>query len=239
MFIAHKEYDKLGKQRDRHIKDWRDSNLLRQVINVAICCLSVDSVYCQGQNLDENPFVDSSTVDDEWSPIHPTGETAVERMLVLAHTDALPRFDRIELYALESVDPQLVNRAIQDDSRFPILAEGISAKILAHRTILGKDCDEFRKRWRSLTFDGVGGALCHHPSYGFRIYRKQELLFATTIGWRSQNFAIPIRDSGEATHKWYGFSNDEHAASLRDFMISLLPHPKNGNPKGQLETPAK
>ncbi|MCC9600551.1 hypothetical protein LOC67_08260 [Stieleria sp. JC731] len=184
---------------------------------------------------DANPFVatDESTSNDaDWTPTHPDGDTPHERMLSLAHTDALPQFDRVELYAVsipkrdpfndESPKPETT------DKTFPVRPYGTHADVHAHVSLTGGNCTKFRQAWQSLAFDRLGGAFCHYPAYGFRLYRNNVLLFETTVCWECQNFYVPRFDPEKRryTHGWYGFANDDKAKSLLKLFRSLLPHPK-------------
>ncbi|WP_218933910.1 hypothetical protein [Rubripirellula lacrimiformis] len=153
-------------------------------------------------------------------------------MLSLAHTDALPSFDRVELYAvsLPKRDPfgdEKPERKPAGET-FPIRPYGNQATIHAHVTLTGADCDELRTAWQSLAFDRQGGAFCHYPVYGFRLYRSDALLFETTVCWQCRNFYVPRFDADENrfTHGWYGFADDSKAKALLGLFTSHLPHPK-------------
>ncbi len=50
-----------------------------------------------------NPFETKATA-SEMMPLHPDGDTPIARMLSLAHTDGLPAFDRVEVYAISFPD---------------------------------------------------------------------------------------------------------------------------------------
>ncbi|MDV6028774.1 MAG: hypothetical protein F9B45_01405 [Phycisphaera sp. RhM] len=187
------------------------------------------------QSQDADPFgSDQDEADTEagWTPAHPDGDTPHERMLSLAHTDALPRFDRVELYAvsLPKRDPfsEETPKRKPTGKTFPVHPYDIDADIHAHVSITGPDCDKLRMAWQSMTFDRLGGAFCHLPVYGFRLFRGDDLLFETTVCWECQNFYVPRYDSEKKrhVHGWYGFANDDHAKSLLKLFRSHLPHPK-------------
>lgn len=183
---------------------------------------------------DANPFGpnDDARGRVEWTATHPDGETPHERMLSLAHTDSLPRFDRVELYAvsLPKRDPFSDEKPDRkaESKTFPVRPYGIQADIHAHVSLTGDACDELRAAWRSLAFDRSGGAFCHYPAYGFRLYRGDVLLFETTVCWQCQNFYVPRFDVDKRryTHGWYGFADDDKARALLKLFRSHLPHPK-------------
>lgn len=189
--------------------------------------------------LAEEPDTDANPVDapedardagTDRKPTHPDGEKPHERMLSLAHTDALPRFDRAELYAVSMPTPfddEKPKRRATNNT-FPVRPYSLHADIHAHATLQGDACDELRSAWQSLAFDRLGGALCHEPAYGLRFFRGDDLLFETTVCWKCQNFYLPRYDSDERrfTHGWYGFADDENAKALLALLQSHLPHPK-------------
>lgn len=168
----------------------------------------------------------------EWDPTHPDGDTPHERMLSLAHTDALPRFDRAEIYAV-AMQKQDPFSDVQPEPKptaqtFPVRPYGSHAEIRGHASLKGNDCDRLRNAWKSLSFDRLGGAFCHDPVYGIRFYRADVLLFETTVCWKCQNFYVPRYDAEQRrfTHGWYGFANDDNAKSLLELLQSHLPHPQ-------------
>ncbi|MEM1070655.1 MAG: hypothetical protein AAGI63_17255 [Planctomycetota bacterium] len=149
----------------------------------------------------DDPFGpgDDNAVEADWIPSHPGGDTPHSRMMVLAHTDALPKFDRIELYAVSmkksDASEEEPTKRKATDKTFPVRPYGAQADIHAHVTLSGDDCEKFRKAWQSLNFDPLGGAFCHYPAYGFRLYRDDALLFESTVCWKCQNFYIPEYDA--------------------------------------------
>jgi hypothetical protein len=153
-------------------------------------------------------------------------------MQSLAHTEALPSFDRVELYAVSfpKRDPfsDETPKRKATSKTFPVRPYGAHADIHAHVTLKGADCVDLRTAWQSLAFDRLGGAFCHYPAYGFRLYRGDQLLFETTVCWECQNFYVPRYDPEKQryTHGWYGFANDGKAKALLTLFRSHLLHPK-------------
>ena len=212
----------------------RIHNMFRLTLGIAV--LTVFPVACFAQEKEPGPAADpfgpSNAVDtdSQWTPLHPDGDTPVERMLSLAHTEALPRFDRLELYAVSVPKPSSDENPKREpsDKTFPVRPYGVHADILAHKSVTGDACAQLHKTWRSLAFDRLGGAMCHYPAYGLRMYRGDMLLFETTVCWECQNFYVPRYDPNKKryTYGWYGFANDDHAKSLLKQVRSLVPHPK-------------
>ena len=202
--------------------------MIRLIFSIAVLIVAPAVTFAQDAEPAASPF-GPTDADSKWTPTHPDGDTPQERMLSLAHTDALPRFDRVELFAVSMPKPFSDERPKREpsDKTFPVRPYGVHAGILAHKTISGDACNDFREAWRSLAFDRLGGAMCHYPAYGIRLYRGDDLLFETTICWECQNFYVPRYDSGKQryTYGWYGFASDYNAKMLLKLFRSHLPHP--------------
>ena len=206
---------------------------MKRTVSILPFLLLFSTAFSQDVKFGENPFGDASDesgAKTEWTPTHPDGETPQERMLSLAHTDALPRFDRAELFAVSLPDPKGNERPKKqpDDTTFPVRPYGVYADVHGHVTLTGNDCESLRSAWRSLAFDRLGGAFCHFPAYGIRLYRNDQLLFETTVCWQCQNFYVPRYDNNKrrVSYGWYGFANDENAKALLKLLRSHLNHPK-------------
>ena len=161
---------------------------------------------------------------------HPDGETPAQRMLTLAHTDALPRFDRADIFAVTLPAPFSDQKPKNERAArtFPVRPYGKLADIHASKTIRGADCEQLRSAWQKLAFDRHGGAFCHEPVYGVRFFRGKTLLFETTICWKCQNFYVPTFDpqKKQLSHGWYGFANNQDAQRLFQLLSQHVPHPK-------------
>lgn len=161
---------------------------------------------------------------------HPYGDTSIARMTALAYTDSLPAFDRLEIYAVSMPKPFSDKRPKEepDEKTFPVRPYKVHADIHAQTTITDDDCGKVQAAWQALAFDRFGGAMCHFPAYGLRFYRKDLLLYETTVCWKCQNFYLPSFDSAEKefTYGWYGFANDDKAKHLLKLLQRLLPHPR-------------
>lgn len=206
--------------------------MILRALLVATCVALSAPAIAQDIDADTDPFAvpGGTNSTTEWTPTHPDGDTPHDRMLSLAHTDALPRFDRMELYAVSMPKPFSDEEPKQEpnDKTFPVRPYGVFADIHVQKTITGDACEELRKAWQSLRFDRLGGAFCHYPAYGLRLYRNDVLLFETTVCWECQNFYVPRYNAEKQryTHGWYGFAKDDNSKALLDLFRSILPHPK-------------
>ncbi|MBX3424941.1 MAG: hypothetical protein KF688_04610 [Pirellulales bacterium] len=165
-------------------------------------------------------------------------ETPLEKMIVLAHTESLPRCDQIILYALDprDFDPrvsrggELERDSIPPESSFPIHPYGKDARILNEVVLSGNDATEIVEAWRSLSFDRLAGAFCHFPVYGLRFYREEQLLFETSLCWQCSNFYLPMAtevydqlQQRRVKHQWYGFKKGKESDRLRELLKRRLP----------------
>ncbi len=183
--------------------------MILRVFILTTCIAVTAAAFAQDSGTDTDPFgVPKGTYSKtEWAPTHPDGDTPHDRMLSLAHTDGLPRFDRVELYAVSMPKPFSDEEPKREpsDKTFPVRPYGVFADIHAQKTIKGDACDELRKAWQSLTFDRLGGAFCHSPVYGFDsivttfFVRNNDLLGMPEL-------YVPRYDDEKQryTHGWYG-----------------------------------
>ena len=200
----------------------------------ALACLILFG--CVSQLAAQEPAADpfgapGHSDDSDWAPVHPDGDTPLEKMNSLVHTDALPRCDRVEILAIfrpQNPFDESAKQEIPKEKAFPLRPYGSSALILASRIVGDTDAEKVCKAWRALEFDRLGGAFCHVPAYGLRFYRGDDLLFETSVCWKCRNFYLPTleRKNGKTVYQWYGFSGNQDAKDLLDLMKSLLKHPK-------------
>ena len=106
---------------------------MKRTVSILPFLLLFSTAFSQDVKFGENPFGDASDksgAKTEWTPTHPDGETPQERMLSLAHTDALPRFNRAELFAVSLPDPKGNERPKKqpDDKTFPVRPYGVYAR---------------------------------------------------------------------------------------------------------------
>lgn len=161
---------------------------------------------------------------------HPDGDTPLARMSALAHTEALPRCDKVEVFALKPEIGKAKND-VPKDRAFPIRPYAVNAEIVDHTTLSGASAEKIVKAWRSMAFDKFAGAFCHEPAYGLRFYREDKLLFETSVCWKCQNFYIPevtSKNSGEGNskgtqHQWYGFEKNSASEELLALLRKELP----------------
>jgi hypothetical protein len=193
----------------------RNANVLSILVTLAFCAIAV----AQTEKISS----------------HPDGDSPLARMTALAHTEALPRCDKIEILALTFPKPfaDPLERDIPSEKAFPIRPYNKDARIEASTTITGASVESLAKTWRAMHFDKWGGAFCHEPVYGLRFYREDKLLFETSICWKCTNFYIP--DVGErqppeivpetTDYQWYGFQKNAASVQLLNMLRKHLPHP--------------
>ena len=109
-----------------------------------------------------------------------------------------------------------------DDDHFPIRPYSAETKILKRRVLT---VDEFQRLKQSLVetvsvAESSGGALCHMPIHGLRVFDGDEMIFETSICYGCSNFyvAYPLGDAG-----WVGLS----AKDFDKAMETLMPIPES------------
>lgn len=167
---------------------------------------------------------------------HPYGDTALERMVVLAHTEALPKCDKLVIATIRL--PPSVTKAETSSTTDHGKSERENhdkkgKRVLAERTLDASQTETVCDQWRQLTFDKWLSAFCHYPAYRLRFYRQKKLLFETTVCWHCNNFVLPDvsePDSEEMIEsdrqsQFYGFESNETSKRLLTTLRELLPHP--------------
>ena len=188
------------------------------------------------QSQDADPFGatdDNTATEAEWTPTHPDGDTPHERMLSLAHTDALPQFDRVELYAVSMPkrDPFSDEKPKPNNNRQDVSGSSLRRPSGDPRSCLIDWC-QLRQTAASLaiarlrsTWGCVLPLPCIRDSHVSRrcpIVRNDSLLAVPEL-LRSTRYDA---EKQRYTHGWYGFANDNNAKALLKLFRSLLPHPK-------------
>ncbi len=109
-----------------------------------------------------------------------------------------------------------------DDDHFPIRPYSAETKILKRRVLTA---DEFQRLKPSLVetvsvAENSGGALCHMPIHGLRVFDGDEMIFETSICYGCANFyvAYPLGGAG-----WVGLS----AKDFDTVMEALMPIPES------------
>ena len=129
--------------------------------------------------------------------------------------------DRVVIYLVdfegeskEQVDPD-------DEKSIEIKPYKSRTKIIQKKELAAEDRKNLLKAlceqiaWPNHT----GGAFCHYPIHGIRIYQGKELLHEGTFCWMCANFSFSYPDGGSA---WLDTSTE-----LKQIFMSLLPIPKD------------
>jgi len=85
---------------------------------------------------------------------------------------------------------------------------------------LRKQCIEDVVKLLGEANDQGGGAFCHYPIHGLRLYREEDLIFQTSLCWKCSNYFFEYPDGRGA--RWVGF----YEPSLETFLKKHMPIPK-------------
>jgi len=78
--------------------------------------------------------------------------------------------------------------------------------------------------------------MCHFPVYGLRFYKKERLMFQTSLCWACENFYVDTNFFGS---NWIGFdSGSEVSRSLLEFCDGLLPYDRGYQERTEKEREA-
>ncbi|HRE90561.1 MAG TPA: hypothetical protein PK095_15625, partial [Myxococcota bacterium] len=114
---------------------------------------------------------------------------------------------------------------------FPVRPYESDEPIYGEVTLTGEQLEEFLDYWRWQTPVYGGGAMCHHPPYGFRLYKGRSLVAETSLCWECSNYYVNLWPLGS---QWQSFdSENEQAQALLNFCDELLPYKRYEPDKGQ------
>lgn len=169
----------------------------------------------------------------------------LSRMVRLAHTEALPSVDRVEVFSLAfatgkrepaKTDSESfqVRPALPSAGNDPLILPSpeILAGIIASKVLTGKSAEKIADDWRSLQFK-PNSTFCHVPAYGLRFFREERLLLSVAVCWKCQNFYLPSVDpsTGRAGVVLYGFDDNAASKKLLNELRRFLPHPQIKYPR--------
>lgn len=139
----------------------------------------------------------------------------------------LAKGDRIEVFLLDFEMEDTPSDFLFWDTRleedeFPIIPYGSKSKILK-RSILtaGQRSDFLPALQKVVGIQGEidGGALCHFPIHGVRVFSGNKVIFQTSFCWACNNFAIRYPDAPA----WVGIRGGE----LFDAFNKIIPIPQS------------
>jgi hypothetical protein len=131
--------------------------------------------------------------------------------------------DRIEIFLLAAP------AGAEGKGTFPVRAYGSDYPVYGTATITGADARKAAELWTYTPKSG-GGAMCHEPPYGIRMYAGEKLRFESSICWACSNFYI---ESFPGTYTFYGFyAESQSAKDLLALFDSKLPYPKREKRSG-------
>lgn len=93
------------------------------------------------------------------------------------------------------------------------------SKILQRRMLTNQQKEQCLKHVSELlgeANDHGGGAFCHFPIHGIRLYKNGDKVFETSLCWKCSNYFLRYPDKGRAS--WVGFSVDGLEKWLKEVM---------------------
>jgi hypothetical protein len=110
----------------------------------------------------------------------------------------------------------------KSDGTFPIRPYKRDDPTYGTIVLKGEELQGFLGLWASQKGNPRGGAMCHDPAYGFRLYRRGTLVRETSMCWHCWNFYIPVYPGETA---WAGFDSESAAGKkLLEFCDTRLPY---------------
>lgn len=138
------------------------------------------------------------------------------------HRKAFDLFSDTEGLTSVTIYLLLGEEAKKEKNVFPIRPYGDKDPTYGSVELSGDELEKFLDLWRYQEPAIWRQALCHHPVYGFRLYRGNTLAGETSICWKCSNYYVTPYPGMSA---WYGFMADsKNALALLDFCDARLPY---------------
>lgn len=161
-----------------------------------------------------------STIRSEAESKRFDGHEKVDRDFRTAVAGTFQFADRVDVFLLDySIGKDLAYKPKVGDETFPIRPYQKETKILKKREVPTKEIQQWCVAvTKTITSEKKfsGGALCHMPIHGLRIYARNELLFETSICWHCRNYYFET--------DWQSLTED--AADLRKLLEAHMPVPE-------------
>jgi len=130
--------------------------------------------------------------------------------------------DRVEVYLLDfemedTPSDFLFWENRLEDGEFPITPYGNKSKILKRATLTVEQQRAFVPKLQEVVGvqgDGSGGAFCHFPIHGVRVFAGEEILFQSSFCWKCNNFAVSYPDASS----WVGIRTAGVFAAFAEVM---------------------
>ncbi len=151
-----------------------------------------------------------------------TEKSAIQAKYRSRLAEALKHADGVEILLLSFTPVAKIPNG-EDEKYFSIQPYGSYSEILGRKRLK----DEKIAQCRSATVellkeenDWDGGAFCHFPIHGIRLFRGEELIFKTSLCWKCSNYYIVYPDDYN-TASWVGFEGK----ALKEFLMREMPIP--------------
>jgi hypothetical protein len=139
----------------------------------------------------------------------------------------LAKGDRIDVYLLDFETEDTPSDFLFWDTRleedeFPIIPYGSKSKILKRSTLSAEQKLEFMPKLQEVV--GIqgeidGGAFCHFPIHGVRVYAGDTIIFQSSFCWKCNNFSVSYPDRPA----WVAI----RGAGLFEVFSKLMPIPQS------------
>ena len=174
-----------------------------------------------GANLLMLLIIAAATVYQDWPPIR------AKRLVSAAENS-----DSVIIFRLQGTPEQ----STPED--FPILPYDTVHPTYGSRELTGEDLTGFLDVWKNFPVDDTRPSImCHYAVYGIRFYRKEKLIFQTSLSWACENFYVDTRFFG--SNNWIGFdSGSADGRSLLGFCDALLPYDRGYQERTEKELEA-
>ena len=136
----------------------------------------------------------------------------------------ISKADRVQLCLLH---PELSQdkASVQEAERFWVLPYRKFARILKTLDLPQEASLRARSSLSALLRvrdDAEGGAWCHEPRYGIRVFAGDRVVFSTSLCWKCQNYFVSYPNDDEGSASWVGLPS---SSTMEAEFKRLLPIP--------------
>ena len=190
------------------------------LVSVILLAFAPFTTFAQGGNQDEA----TKKIEEAEGRFH-EAKQVIQGRYRKELADALAKAERVEIFLLDfdALEPTpsdfLFWETRLEEGEFPIMPYGEKTKVLKKATLTPEQRAEFLPALQKVVGgeSGAGGAMCHMPIHGVRIFSGDEIVFQTSICWHCGNYYLHYPDGAH----WEGLADSNDLAKALEKMMPI------------------
>jgi len=139
--------------------------------------------------------------------------------------EAIAKGDKVEVYLLDfdaieqTPSDHLYWETRLEEGEFPIMPYGSKTKVLKKVELTPEQRKEFLPALQKTVSseEDHGGAMCHHPIHGVRVFSGGKIIFQSSFCWHCNNYYLHYPDGPQ----WLGIGNRKDLATAFEKMMPV------------------